>query len=122
MTNEQMEKKIQKLNIPLEHQIMMMCDDKNDMVLFAVAMLRKTISIFDQNYNPESRKALIEQYNKQDDIGVWKTIEYVLRWRKHPKDVKFFLRHFNYNNGSPIITYKVGSLLIQKQQIYVERK
>ena len=64
MTNEQCEAKIQKLNIILEHQVMMMCDDKNDMLLFAVAMLRKTITIFDESYNTESRKALIEQYNK----------------------------------------------------------
>jgi len=53
---------------------------------------------------------------------VWKTVEYVVRWRKHSKDVKFFLRHFNYNNGGPIITYKIGSLVIQKHQVYVGKK
>jgi len=53
---------------------------------------------------------------------VWKTIEYVFRWRKHPKDVKFFLKHFNYNNGRPITTYKIGSLIIQTHRVYVEKK
>jgi len=53
---------------------------------------------------------------------VWKTIEHVFRWRKFPKNVKFFLRNFNYNNGRPIITYKIGSLLIEKHQIYMDKK
>lgn len=64
MTNEQMETKIKKLSIPLETQIMMSCDTQEDAVLLAVAMLRKVIYIFDSHYNTESRKALIEQFNK----------------------------------------------------------
>jgi hypothetical protein len=64
MTNEQMEAKIAKLSLPIETHIMMACDTQEDAVLLAVAMLRKVISIFDNHYNPESRKALIEQFNK----------------------------------------------------------
>jgi hypothetical protein len=64
MTNEQMEAKISKLSLPIETHIMMSCDTQQDSVLLAVAMLRKVISIFDSHYNPESRKALIEQFNK----------------------------------------------------------
>jgi polyhydroxyalkanoate synthesis regulator protein len=64
MTNEQIEAKIRKLTIPIETQIMMSCDTQDDTVLLAVAMLRKVITIFDTHYNPESRKALIEQFNK----------------------------------------------------------
>ena len=64
MTNEQMEAKISKLSIPIETQIMMTCDTQEDAVLLAVAMLRKVIFIFDHHYNPESRKALIEQFNR----------------------------------------------------------
>ena len=64
MTSEQMEAKISKLSLPIETQIMMSCDTQEDAVLLAVAMLRKVISIFDHHYNPESRKALIEQFNK----------------------------------------------------------
>ena len=64
MTNEKMEAKISKFSIPIETHIMMVCDTQEDAVLMAVAMLRKVISIFDHHYNPESRKALIEQFNK----------------------------------------------------------
>jgi len=64
MTNEQMEAKIRKLTLPIETQIMMSCDTQEDAVLLAVAMLRKVISIFDNHYNPESRKALINQFNQ----------------------------------------------------------
>jgi len=64
MTNEQMEAKISKLSIPIETHIMMSCDNQQDAVLLAVAMLRKVISIFDTHYNPESRKALIRQFNQ----------------------------------------------------------
>jgi len=64
MTNEQMEAKISKLSIPIETHIMMSCDNQQDAVLLAVAMLRKVISIFDTHYNPESRKALIKQFNQ----------------------------------------------------------
>jgi hypothetical protein len=59
-----MEAKIAKLSLPIETHIMMACDTQEDSVLLAVAMLRKVISIFDTNYNPESRKVLIEQFNK----------------------------------------------------------
>ena len=64
MTNEQMEAKISKLSIPIDTQIMMSCDNQQDAVLLAVAMLRKVITIFDTHYNPESRKALIKQFNQ----------------------------------------------------------
>jgi len=59
-----MEAKISKFSIPLDIQILMTCDTQEDSVLLAVAMLRKVISIFDSHYNPESRKALIDQFNK----------------------------------------------------------
>jgi len=59
-----MEAKISKLSIPIETHIMMSCDNQQDAVLLAVAMLRKVISIFDTHYNPESRKALIRQFNQ----------------------------------------------------------
>jgi hypothetical protein len=61
--NASLEAKVRKFSIPLETQIMM-CNTQEDVVLFAVAMLTKVISIFDANYDPQSRKALIEQFNK----------------------------------------------------------
>jgi hypothetical protein len=61
--NEKMERRIERLMLPIETQIMM-CDDQNDLLLLAVGMLRKTILIFDNQYNSEGRKAVIESFNK----------------------------------------------------------
>jgi hypothetical protein len=63
MNNEKMEKRIKRLMLPIETQIMM-CDDQNDLLLLAVGMLRKSILIFDNQYKQEGRKALIETFNK----------------------------------------------------------
>lgn len=63
MTNEQIERRIERLMLPVETQIMM-CDDENDLLLLAVGMLRKTILIFDNQYNSEGRRAVIESFNK----------------------------------------------------------
>lgn len=49
--------------MPIETQIMM-CDDENDLVLLAVGMLRKTILLFDNQYQRDARKALINQFNQ----------------------------------------------------------
>ena len=63
MNNEQIERRIERLMLPVETQIMM-CDDQNDLLLLAVGMLRKAILIFDNQYNSEGRKAVIESFNK----------------------------------------------------------
>ena len=63
MNNEKMERRIERLMLPIETQIMM-CDDKNDLLLLAVGMLRKTILIFENQYQKEGRKAVIESFNK----------------------------------------------------------
>ena len=63
MNNEQMERRIERLMLPVETQIMM-CDDQNDLLLLAVGMLRKTILIFENQYNSEDRKAVIESFNQ----------------------------------------------------------
>jgi hypothetical protein len=63
MDKEAQEKRIQRLMIPIETQIMM-CDDENDLVLLAVGMLRKTILLFDNQYQRDARKALINQFNQ----------------------------------------------------------
>lgn len=63
MNNEQMERRIERLMLPVETQIMM-CDDQNDLLLLAVGMLRKVIHIFDNQYQQEGRKAVIESFNK----------------------------------------------------------
>mgnify|MGYP006268900739 CR=1 FL=1 len=61
--NEKMEARIKRLMLPIETQIMM-CDDEKDLSLLAVGMLRKVITIFDNQYKHEARKALIETFNK----------------------------------------------------------
>ena len=63
MNNEQMERRIERLMLPIETQIMM-CDDQNDLLLLAVGMLRKTILIFENQYQKDGRKAVIESFNK----------------------------------------------------------
>jgi hypothetical protein len=60
---EAQEKRIQRLMMPIETQIMM-CDDENDLVLLAVGMLRKTILLFDNQYQRDARKALINEFNQ----------------------------------------------------------
>jgi hypothetical protein len=63
MNNEKMERRIERLMLPIETQIMM-CDDQNDLLLLAVGMLRKAILIFDNQYQQDGRKAVIESFNK----------------------------------------------------------
>jgi len=63
MDKEAQEKRIQRLMVPIETQIMM-CDDENDLVLLAVGMLRKTILLFDNQYQRDARKALINEFNQ----------------------------------------------------------
>ena len=63
MNKEQMERRIERLMLPIETQIMM-CDDQNDLLLLAVGMLRKVILIFDNQYQQDGRKSVIESFNK----------------------------------------------------------
>jgi hypothetical protein len=63
MNSEQMEKRIERLMLPVETQIMM-CDDQNDLLLLAVGMLRKARLILDNQYKTEGRKAVIESFNR----------------------------------------------------------
>lgn len=60
---EILEKRIERLMLPVETQIMM-CDDERDLCLLAVGMLRKVILIFDNHYQQEARKTLIDTFNK----------------------------------------------------------
>lgn len=60
---EKLERRIARLMMPIETQIMM-CDDANDLVLLATGMIRKAITILDNQYQTEARKALIEQFNR----------------------------------------------------------
>ena len=60
---EKLERRIARLMMSVETQIMM-CDDANDLILLATGMLRKAITILDNQYQAEARKALVEQFNQ----------------------------------------------------------
>ena len=60
---EKLERRISRLMIPVETQIMM-CDDTNDLVLLATGMLRKAIFLLDNQYQSKARKALVESFNQ----------------------------------------------------------
>lgn len=60
---EKLERRISRLMMPVETQIMM-CDDTNDLVLLATGMLRKAIFLLDNQYQSEARKALVESFNQ----------------------------------------------------------
>jgi len=62
-TSLDVEKRIQKLMMPVETQIMM-CDDINDILYLAVGMLRRAILILDNQYNKDGRQAVINEFNK----------------------------------------------------------
>jgi len=60
---EKLERRISRLMMSVETQIMM-CDDANDLVLLATGMLRKAIFLLDNQYQSEARKALVESFNQ----------------------------------------------------------
>ena len=47
---------------PIDRQIMM-CDDKNDVLMLACAMLEKTKVILDAQIGTEGRKIILEEAN-----------------------------------------------------------
>ena len=48
---------------PIDRQIMM-CDDKNDVLMLACAMLEKTKTILDAQIGTEGRKIILEEANQ----------------------------------------------------------
>ena len=60
---DKLERRISRLMMPIETQIMM-CDDENDLVLLATGMLRKAIFLLDNQYQSEARKALVKSFNQ----------------------------------------------------------
>ena len=49
---------------PIDRQIMM-CDDKNDVLMLACAMLEKTKVILDAQIGTEGRKIILEEANQK---------------------------------------------------------
>jgi hypothetical protein len=55
--------KLEKLMQPIDQQIMM-CDDRNDVLLLACGMLTTVKAIFDDQLGVEGRKTMFEDYVK----------------------------------------------------------
>lgn len=60
---EAQEKRIARLMVPIDTQIMM-CDDMADLSLLAVGMIRKAINILDSQYSKEERKTIMDRFNE----------------------------------------------------------
>ena len=63
MDRQAQEVRIKRLMLPVDTQIMM-CDDKNDLSLLAVGMLRKAINLLDLQYTKEERKMILNKFNE----------------------------------------------------------
>jgi len=53
--------KLEKLMQPIDQQIMM-CDDRNDVLLLACGMLTTVKAIFDEQLGVEGRKTMFKEY------------------------------------------------------------
>ena len=60
MTNK-LQTKLRELMKPIDSQIMM-CDDKNDILLFACAMVTRASRILDEQIGIEGRKQIMKDY------------------------------------------------------------
>lgn len=59
MIENPIEKRMIELMAPIEQQIMM-CDDREDLLMMACAMMHRTIEIFDQTIGTEGRKIIFK--------------------------------------------------------------
>ena len=57
----EIEKRMQELMAPVEQQILM-CDDEQDLLIMACAMLQRTREIFDQTLGETGRKNMFKEY------------------------------------------------------------
>lgn len=55
----EVEKRMNELMAPVEQQIMM-CDDRQDLLMMACAMMQRTREIFDQTLGEEGRKKMFK--------------------------------------------------------------
>jgi hypothetical protein len=60
-------KRMAELMEPIDQQILM-CDDREDMLMVACAMLQRTREIFDQTLGPKGRMRMFKDYAEKEEI------------------------------------------------------
>jgi hypothetical protein len=60
-------KRMAELMEPIDQQILM-CDDREDMLMVACAMLQRTREIFDQHLGPIGRMRMFKDYAEKEEI------------------------------------------------------
>ena len=55
------QKRMEELMSPIEQQILM-CDDREDQLMMACAMLQRTRELFDYHLGEEGRKKMFKEY------------------------------------------------------------
>ena len=65
--NLHVSQRMKQLMKPIEQQIMM-CDDREDMLMLACGMLQRTREIFDLTLGPRGRMKMFEEYTKDEGI------------------------------------------------------
>jgi len=57
----EIQKRMEELMSPIEQQILM-CDDREDQLMMACAMLQRTRELFDYHLGEEGRKKMFKEY------------------------------------------------------------
>lgn len=63
MHDENISKRMAELMEPIDHQ-MLMCDDRNDQLMLACAMMQRVREIFDMTLGEEGRKKMFKDYTE----------------------------------------------------------
>jgi hypothetical protein len=60
-------KRMSELMEPIDRQILM-CDNREDMLMMACAMMQRTREIFDQHLGPAGRMRMFKDYAEKEEI------------------------------------------------------
>jgi len=61
MSDDKVKERMQEMFVPIDRQIMM-CDNYNDLLMLASAMLTSAVRIYDSQLTEEGRKKLMKRY------------------------------------------------------------
>lgn len=61
MSDDKAKERMQEMFVPIDRQIMM-CDNYNDLLMLASAMLTSAVRIYDMQLTEEGRKKLMKRY------------------------------------------------------------
>jgi hypothetical protein len=61
MSDGSVENRMAELMGPIDHQLLM-CDDREDLLMLACAMLQRVREVFDQELGEEGRKKMFQDY------------------------------------------------------------